>query len=80
MKTKRIHLILTLFVLLPFSILSIRAQSALEDLTTIKEGVKSLRISSYDQSGGNNDRFENIEPGETRTLAEIQGAGCINHI
>ncbi len=55
-------------------------QSALENLTIIKKDVRSKRISSYDRSGGNNDRFENIEPGETRTLAEIEGAGMINHI
>jgi hypothetical protein len=67
-------------MLFPFCMGAASAQSALEDLTTIKQGVKSFRISSYDRSGGNNDRFENIEPGETRTIAEIKGAGCINHI
>ena len=60
--------------------LNVFSQSALENLTTIKEGVKTRRISSYDRTGGNNDRFENIEPGETRILAEIEGAGAINHI
>ncbi len=57
-----------------------RGQTTLENLTTIKKEVRSKRISSYDQTGGNNDRFENIEPGERRTLAEIEGAGMINHI
>ena len=80
MKSNKTNLVLAILILLSFSIQSISAQSALEDLTIIKQGVKSLRISSYDQSGGNNDRFENIEPGETRTIAEIEGAGCINHI
>ena len=42
------------------------AQSALENIATIKEGVKSLRISSYDRSGGNNDRFENNVLGRKR--------------
>jgi hypothetical protein len=55
-------------------------QSTLEKLTTIRQGIKSKRISSYDRSGGNNDRLENIRPGETVTFAEIQGAGVINHI
>ncbi len=80
MKKFNRQLLLGTMMLLPFSLTSLSAQSALENLTTIKEGVKSKRISSYDRSGGNNDRFENIEPGETRTLAEIEGAGCINHI
>jgi hypothetical protein len=56
------------------------SQSALENLTILKEGVTSKRISSYDRSGGNNDRFEHIQVGESRTLAEIEGAGMINHI
>ncbi|MGK7395794.1 MAG: glycoside hydrolase family 172 protein [Candidatus Cyclobacteriaceae bacterium M3_2C_046] len=50
------------------------------DLAKIKNNVKSKRISSYDRSGGNNDRLENIPSGESRTLFEVQGAGVINHI
>jgi len=80
MKLKNTPLLLTLLMLIPFSINTIRAQSALENITTIKQGIKSKRISSFDRSGGNNDRFENIAPGETRTIADIDGAGCINHI
>lgn len=80
MKKKNRHLLLALLVLLPFSINTLMAQSALENISTIKQGVKSKRISSFDRSGGNNDRFENIEPGETRTIAKIEGAGTINHI
>jgi len=60
-----------------------RAQAVdgtLLDLAKIKQGVKSRRISSYDRSGGNNDRFENIPDGERRTLFEVEGAGMINHI
>lgn len=55
-------------------------QNDMTSLAKIQDGVKSQRISSYDRSGGNNDRFENIEDGEIRTLAEIDGAGIINHI
>ena len=80
MKLKNTALLLTLLMLFPFYLNTLMAQSALENITTIKQGVKSKRISSYDRSGGNNDRFENIAPGETRTIAEIDGAGCINHI
>ena len=80
MKKENTHLLLALLMLLPFSINTLRAQSALENISTIKQGVKSKRISSFDRSGGNNDRFENIAPGETRTIAEMEGAGTINHI
>ncbi|MBN1465637.1 DUF2961 domain-containing protein [candidate division KSB1 bacterium] len=52
----------------------------LADLARIQTGVQSKRISSYDRSGGNNDRFENIPVGERRTLFAVQGAGIINHI
>lgn len=52
----------------------------LMSLTRITDGLKNKRISSFDQSGGNNDRFENIEDGETKTLFEVEGAGMINHI
>ncbi len=55
-------------------------QSALENLTNIKHDVKSKRISSFDRSGGNNDRYEHIGPGEKLTLCDIRGAGMINHI
>lgn len=37
------------------------------------------RISSYDRTGGNADWYV-IPAGETRTVAEIKGAGAIRHI
>jgi Protein of unknown function (DUF2961) len=37
---------------------------------------KTVRISSYDRAGGNED-FIKIEPGETKTIAEISGTGII---
>src|SRR5690242_11940202 len=40
---------------------------------------KSRRASSYDPTGGNRDFWE-FQPGETKTIADIQGAGCIRHI
>jgi len=80
MKMKNLYLPLALLMLMSFSLNPLRAQSALENISTIKHGVKSKRISSYDRSGGNNDRFERIAPGEKRTLAEIKGAGTIDHI
>ncbi len=39
----------------------------------------SRRVSSYDRSGGNNDRIS-IPPGETAVLAEIPGPAAIHHI
>lgn len=39
----------------------------------------SHRISSFDHSGGNHD-CRSVEPGETLTLAEIEGAGIVKHI
>jgi len=56
------------------------AEGTLLDLVKIKSGVKSRRVSSYDQSGGNNDRFENIPDGQRRTLFQVEGAGMIKHI
>ena len=50
------------------------------DLARIRDGVRSKRISSYDRTGDNNDRFERIPDGESRTLFEVEGAGMINHI
>lgn len=36
------------------------------------------RASSYDETGGNRD-FIMVEPGETVTFAELEGAGCVKH-
>jgi len=63
-----------------FNIALGQSPTMLSGLATIEKNVKSKRISSYDKTGGNNDRFENIRNGEQRTLAEIQGSGIINHI
>ena len=40
---------------------------------------KRGRVSSYDRSGGNDDRIH-IQPGETYEICDIHGCGCINHI
>lgn len=56
------------------------AAAGLDDLAKIHKNVKSKRISSYDRTGGNNDRMENIADGERRLLCDIKGAGVINHI
>ncbi|MCB2055394.1 MAG: DUF2961 domain-containing protein [Geminicoccaceae bacterium] len=41
--------------------------------------VRSRRFSSFDRTGGNDDRFH-IAPGETVTIAETDGAGIVTHI
>ena len=56
------------------------AEGTLMDLTRIRDGVRSKRVSSFDRTGGNNDRFERIPDGERRTIFEVDGAGMINHI
>jgi Protein of unknown function (DUF2961) len=56
------------------------ARGSLGDLSRLQTNVRSKRVSSFDRSGGNNDRFERIVSGERRTLFEVQGAGIINHI
>jgi hypothetical protein len=52
----------------------------LSGLTTIREGVVSKRVSSYDRSGGNGDNIYMIKPGESRTIFDVKGAGIITHI
>jgi len=52
--------------------------SSLRDLPRLRTH-RRLRASSWDRSGGNSD-FITIQPGRTATLAEIAGAGSVNHI
>jgi hypothetical protein len=41
--------------------------------------VRTRRVSSYDRTGGNDDRLH-VAPGASAVLADISGAGMINHI
>jgi len=52
--------------------------STLENLIYKRPG-KRMRVSSYDRSGGNDDRVH-VKPGETYEFANIPGAGLITHI
>lgn len=52
--------------------------SSLRDLPRLRD-TRRKRASSWDRTGGNED-WITIRPGETATLAEIAGAGDINHI
>lgn len=77
------RVVVTIFAIvsvLSGAVLAQGVDSALLDLAKLQDDVKSKRISSFDRSGGNNDRFENIPDGERRTLFEVSGAGMINHI
>ena len=52
------------------------AQDILRDLGR-QQDFRSKRVSSFDRSGGNNDRLS-IAPGETAVLAEIEGPAAIH--
>ncbi|MER6946244.1 glycoside hydrolase family 172 protein [Nonomuraea sp. NPDC000554] len=52
--------------------------SSLRDLPRLRTS-KRRRASSWDRSGGNEDRLT-VQPGTTVTLADIEGPGSINHI
>lgn len=70
----------TLWLLATLVGASAQTVGALRSLPTLHDGVKRQRISSYDRTGGNNDRIENIAPGKTVTLAALEGAGTITHL
>jgi hypothetical protein len=50
----------------------------LGNLATLRDA-RSRRASSWDTTGGNAD-FWIIRPGETRTIADLRGPGCVRHI
>ena len=52
--------------------------SSLSGLPFLRDA-RRRRASSYDTSGGNAD-FWLLQPGETRTLAQIEGPGCVRHV
>jgi len=52
--------------------------SSLRDLPRLRSA-RRRRESSWDRSGGNRDYLA-LEPGASKTLCELEGAGCITHI
>lgn len=71
---------MTILVLLGISIF---AQNANQEVDIWKlRDYSSQRISSYDRSGANDDGnwSDKIQPGETRTITEVDGPGIIKHI
>ena len=53
--------------------------SSLMNLARLQPDIRSRRWSSYDETGGNADRWL-IPAGKTVVLGEMAGAGCIRHI
>lgn len=58
--------------------MSVFKGSPMGELARVRQ-VTTKRVSSYDRTGGNDDRLH-VAPGTTALLADIAGAGCINHI
>jgi len=52
--------------------------SSLDSLFVLNEA-RSRRVSSFDRSGGNHDWLD-IDPGETKEVADIRDEGIIRHI
>jgi hypothetical protein len=70
-------------ILLSFCFSNLMAQmggSEMSSLTQIKKNVKTKRIGSFDQTGGNGDCLSGIASGEKRVIMDVKGAGIINHI
>lgn len=67
-----------LFLFFAITLSPLGRQDWLQNLSRHQD-FTSKRISSFDRTGGNNDRL-NIPPGGTVTLAEIKGPGAIHHI
>jgi len=51
----------------------------LAGLAQMRSGIRTCRWSSWDTTGGNRDNWP-IKAGETVTLGQTDGAGCVRHI
>ena len=71
-------LVFFVFLLSAASPIPAQVQDLLKQLGQ-HQNYTSKRISSFDRTGGNNDRLS-IEPGKTAVLAEINGPAAIHHI
>jgi len=72
-----------LFILLVFSYGMLFSQSSgneMLSLSQIKKDVKTKRVGSFDQTGGNGDCLSGVASGEKLTIMDVKGAGVINHI
>ena len=68
-------------VTLPFGLQAQRSSDTEAGIWQLRD-YSSERISSFDRSGANDDgNWQNkIQPGETRTIGEVEGPGIIKHI
>lgn len=57
----------------------VMGMGTLAGLSLLRPEVRRRRQSSYDRNGGNRDWWE-FQGGDSRSIAEISGAGCIRHI
>ena len=83
MRNLNYYFLIIFIILISRGINAQETSGELMGLIKIQEGIKSRRISSYNQSGKNADFIGNREEiisGETRTIFDVQGAGIINHI
>lgn len=74
---------ITIFILLVFSfgiLFSQNSGSEMLQLTHIQKDVKTMRVGSFDKSGGNGDCLSGIADGESRVIMDVKGTGIINHI
>lgn len=55
------------------------AEGSLLSAASQPKRARSARVSSWDQTGLNEDAFV-VQPGETATLADIEGPGTITHL
>ncbi len=84
-QNQRVRIVRKIWVIVPmvFFLVAIQtpssgSQDLLQNLGR-QQDYLSKRFSSFDRTGGNNDRIS-IPPGETAVLAEIQGPAAIHHI
>jgi hypothetical protein len=72
-----------IFLICAFSLNALYSQnsgSEMSSLSQIKKNVKTKRVGSFDQTGGNGDCLSGIVNGEKRVIMDVKGAGIINHI
>ncbi len=76
----RLLVIFITFALNALPIFSQGFENEMQSLSQIGKNKKSIRVSSFDKTGGNNDALGNIKDGEKVTIMDVKGTGIINHI
>lgn len=75
-----VPIILAIFLLITGPVSAQNLTNDMLGLTQIQHNVKSKRVSSFDRTGGNEDKINHIKDGVTQTIFDVKGAGIINHI